>query len=284
MLKGGAIISDPGGSCILYPNINNDKTLVSKVALKSTSDLELDATKYLRPHDPTELFGIYPKNDAFCSRPKIDQIMKKEGHCESYDRVQRDPCVYSIELYTHDLNTIPKESGASLLRALFHLWRGLVFLHDHKCVHSDIKEGNIAYRNKYSGQPKMFAFTDWGAAEYNLNEKSAITQLNYLTSEDNQYYFYDPKVSEKIANYWNPFLNDPASEAYSALQLVYANDVFSMALMQKRFIKECLKLNRITNSSKVDKILHLLNFIITKPEKCVEITARDMLILEPLYN
>jgi serine/threonine protein kinase len=285
MLKGGKIIADSGKSCILYPSHTSNLN-VTKITEKSDAVHEIGSTKYLMPFDKNETYGIYPKNDATCSYDKILKVLEKETEpCEAMESFEGPACMFSIERYDHDLLIIPNESSASILRGLLHLWSCLAFLQKHNSIHCDIKADNIAYRSKFSGEPKMFSLADWGLSKYNLTEASARDRVNFIN--ENKFYIYKKnlKYNEKKPKPYSPFLSTEASKRFSAIDLVYSNDVFSMALLQMEFIKKCVEAHKIILSKKINNLIKCLSYIVDNQEDCVLLRPTYIKkTLEPLYN
>lgn len=276
MLKGGKIIAQTRSSCIVFPAVDKSNKEISKFTSKIAASSEMDSTKYLRPHDPQEKYGIYPKGPLNCNKSQIIDYLKDERSSSNekcHIAQHKSPCVYSVELYTHDLSKWPAyETSKSIMAGLLHLWQCVAFLHAHHCTHNDIKSLNIAYRAQFTGRPEMFALTDWGLSIFNLNrisEDDAVDQVNFISQSD---VVYDPKKNKN--GYWNPFLGQEASLKYKSVDLLYSNDIFSMSLFQRNFIT---KHQKKLDSKGLPYILHAMNLIVNEPEYSVKIKAQRII-------
>lgn len=276
MLHGGKIIGEGGQACVLKPSLDGKADAVTKIESESTSIEETEISYYLREHDPKALFGIYSYTKTPNCKINATKILVNEGayqrkkgsKCiEIAESTKRRYCAFSMEAYTHDLDVLPsKESVHNIYSGLINLWDAIEFFHSVNIIHGDIKGANIAYRERFSGKPGMFAFADWGWSIFTKTKKDC-DGLYFMIYKDqkkpeNMQKGYRSYAADYRGGIWAPYIfEDSAIKRFTSKELVRYNDVFSLTLFTKDCILDLVHSRRVSESS-VKELLRQLNDIL----------------------
>ena len=279
MLKAGAIVGEGGQACVLKPALDGKNNHVTKIESQFSAITETEISYFLSTRDPKGHFGIYsltkmPNCRINASKIVIDEgalkyrPSKDESKCRDIANRQKDSdgfekkyCAFSMEAYTHDLDTIPDEPVKAIFRGIINLWDALEFFHSLDVIHGDIKLPNIAYRKKYSGKAEMFAFADWGWSARLKTSKEADDQLRQMLKH--RVYAADKE------GIWAPYMWDTkARRKYTAKQLLKYNDMYSLALMTADLFRKLLRSKKIRDAD-VREVLFQLNDLLQYSDKHV---------------
>lgn len=277
MLAGGKIVGEGGQACVIKPSLEGKKNRVTKIESQSSSIVETEISYFLSKHDPKGHFGIYsntrkPNCDINASKIVIKEgaldITRKESKCKdiankvkSSSGSDRKYCAFSMEAYTHDLDTIPNESVKAMYRGIINLWDALELYHSLDVIHGDIKLPNVAYRQQFSGKPEMFAFADWGWSARLRTSTDSIKQLAQMTQHRDY-------ASDKDG-IWAPILwSASARKKFSAKNLLKYNDVHSLALMTADFFRQLIKEQKVRDSD-IKEFLVQLNDLLSYSTKYI---------------
>jgi len=270
-MKGGKIVGEGGQACVIKPALDGKQNHVTKIEGHNSSITETEISYFLSKHDPKGHYGIY----SYTSKPNcaIDasklvikegalDIKKKDSKCreiankvKSSSGHEKKYCAFSMEAYTHDLDTIPDEPLKAIYLGVTNLWDALELYHSLDVIHGDIKLPNAAYRKKFSGKPYMFAFADWGWSSRMRTSAEANTQLKQMLQ-------YRDYASDQDG-IWAPVLwNASVRRKFSAKQLLKYNDVHSMALMTADLMRKLIDARKVREAD-VRQVLFQLNDIMS---------------------